>query len=75
MQWFGWIWIGQWERVTGPHETPSLCSRALDKIGVERGVPGRHQVMTGGGPPTFTPVGRSAAKTARRPVKAENEAL
>jgi hypothetical protein len=56
MNWFGWLWTGsRWERVSGPHETLSACSKALASIGQERGVPERLQVMTGGGVPQMAP--------------------
>lgn len=56
MEWYGWTYEkGKWQRVTGPHETLSACSRALTKIGKARRVPDRFQVMTGGGPPRFVP--------------------
>jgi hypothetical protein len=66
MTWIGWLWIGdRWERVCIA-STLGECSRQLGKIGAERGIPCRFQVLTGGGLPTFTPVGRSAAETAPR---------
>jgi hypothetical protein len=56
MSWYGWVWqFGEWHRVTGPHNGLSLCSRALGHVAKGRKVPGRHQAMTTGAPPTFTP--------------------
>lgn len=72
MDWYGWLWNGsQWERVCGPFASLSDCSRALGRIGTERGIPGKQQVMTGGSQPRFVPThgfaqaGRSGAKPAR----------
>lgn len=50
--WYGWTYEnGFWHRVTGPHETLSECSHALEKIAVARGVKGRDQCMTTGAVP------------------------
>lgn len=50
--WYGWVFENNfWHRVTGPHETLSACSHALEKIAVARGVKCRDQCMTTGGVP------------------------
>jgi hypothetical protein len=59
MNWYGWLWSrGRWERVCSA-PTLGACASQLGRIGGRRGIPARWQVMTGGGPPTFTP--RNAA--------------
>ncbi|HTU20247.1 MAG TPA: hypothetical protein VMG10_19440 [Gemmataceae bacterium] len=71
MLWHGWLWEHRrWVRVTGPHPSLAECSQALERIGKGRHVPGKHQVMTTGAPPRFTPTGKRAversAKEGRR---------
>jgi hypothetical protein len=76
VNWYGWIWQhNQWQRVTGPYATLSECSRALERIGEARGVPGKFQVVTAGGAPRFTPTptDRSAVRTTRRPCRMTSE--
>jgi hypothetical protein len=57
MTWYGFIWTGTaWERVcTG--DDLGECHRRLNRIADDRGVKDSFCVMTGGGAPTFVPVG------------------
>jgi hypothetical protein len=64
--WHGWLWDTRrqrWERVCSA-PTLGACASQLGRIGGRRGIPARWQVMTGGGPPTWTP--RKASGDATR---------
>jgi hypothetical protein len=55
--WAGWVWVEDgWRKVaSGP--TIAETARLLEAEGVRRGVLGKHQVLTGGSMPAFTPTG------------------
>lgn len=60
--WHGWLWTGDvWQRGCAGASLGE-CSRRLGEEGRRRGVAWKHQVMTGGGPPTFVPYDAIGAK-------------
>jgi hypothetical protein len=55
MRWCGWCWDGGAWRKVCQAESLAACARQLTAEGKRRGVPEVHQVLTGGGAPTFVP--------------------
>jgi hypothetical protein len=54
--WAGWLWLPSsgWKKVCVGGSLAE-CSRELGRIGETMGVPAKHQTMTGGLAPKFTP--------------------